>query len=81
MSEYELGKFAETTEEATRTTELFTNIALQKILKEPAESALECEECGVDIPEKRREALKSIGGTKLCIDCATMLQSKNRLYN
>jgi len=34
-----------------------------------------CEECGVDIPEKRRLAIK---GVKYCIDCQTIFEKKNK---
>ena len=32
----------------------------------PAESALTCEDCGTDIPLKRREGVK---GCQTCVDC------------
>lgn len=39
------------------------------------ESNKECDECGEEIPEKRRK----LGNVKLCIDCATDFEKrKNR---
>ncbi|MBD1229824.1 TraR/DksA C4-type zinc finger protein [Acinetobacter seifertii] len=32
----------------------------------------ECEECGAEIPERRR----ALGNVKLCIDCQTAVESK-----
>lgn len=42
-------------------------------LDENAESAHECEECGNEIPQKRRELLK---GVKFCVDCANYFETK-----
>lgn len=72
METLELGRFAETTEEATRVTELHTELALRNMRKEPAESELYCIECGAEIPEARRKILYSTGGTKLCVDCQSI---------
>lgn len=36
-------------------------------------SALECEECGADIPEARRI---TVAGTQHCTECASMLERK-----
>ncbi|MBD1220576.1 TraR/DksA C4-type zinc finger protein [Acinetobacter seifertii] len=36
------------------------------------ESEHECEECGAEIPERRR----ALGNVKLCIDCQTAVESK-----
>ena len=36
-------------------------------------SATECEECGEDIPEDRREAVK---GVKLCAPCGALVELK-----
>ena len=39
------------------------------------DSSEECEECGVEIPLKRRLALK---GVKCCVECQTLLEMKNK---
>lgn len=39
------------------------------------ESAEYCEECGIDIPEKRRLAIK---GVKYCVDCQGLFELKNK---
>lgn len=36
-----------------------------------------CEECGIKIPAKRREALP---GCPTCVDCQQLLEVKNRNY-
>ena len=36
-----------------------------------------CEECGVEIPAKRREALP---GCSTCVDCQQLLEAKTRNY-
>jgi RNA polymerase-binding transcription factor DksA len=78
METLELGRFAETTEEATRVTELHTELALRNMRKEPAESALYCVECDAEIPEARRKILYSTGGTKLCVHCQSMAEMSGR---
>lgn len=40
--------------------------AIENRTRYAGESALECEDCGVDIPEARRLA---VPGCRLCIDC------------
>lgn len=40
-------------------------------------SALECEECGTEIPEQRRK----LGGVTLCIDCQSVLEAKQKHFN
>lgn len=37
-------------------------------------SLTECEECGEDIPPQRQK----LGAVKLCIDCATHAEKRNR---
>ena len=37
------------------------------------ESAEECQECGCEIPQQRRDALP---GVQTCVDCAVELESK-----
>ena len=44
--------------------------ALAQIPRYTGISATECEECGEDIPEGRRNAVK---GVKLCVGCAERL--------
>lgn len=39
------------------------------------ESLTHCEECGVAIPQARREA---IHGVRLCVDCQTALESEQQ---
>ena len=39
------------------------------------ESSEDCEECGIDIPEKRRLAIK---GVKYCVDCQGLFELKNK---
>lgn len=39
-------------------------------------SEYECEECGAEIPEKRR----SLGGVKFCIGCQTTIENNQRHY-
>jgi len=36
-----------------------------------------CEECGIEIPAKRREALP---GCPTCVDCQQLLEAKTRNY-
>jgi len=36
-------------------------------------SALDCESCGVDIPQARREA---VPGCQTCIDCQTLIDKR-----
>ena len=36
-----------------------------------------CEECGTEIPVKRREALP---GCPTCVDCQQLLEAKTRIY-
>ena len=36
-----------------------------------------CEECGIDIPEARRLAIK---GVKTCIDCQIINEKQGKLY-
>lgn len=40
--------------------------ALANLPRYEGESALECEECGIQIPEARRLA---VPGCRLCVDC------------
>lgn len=37
-------------------------------------SALECESCGIDIPQARREA---VPGCQTCIDCQALIDQRN----
>ena len=51
----------------------------RKLEKQANEPSLEfCDECGDEIPEARRIAVK---GCKLCIDCQTLTERKQRLQN
>ncbi|WP_027921520.1 TraR/DksA C4-type zinc finger protein [Pseudomonas sp. URMO17WK12:I12] len=47
--------------------------ALANIPRYTGISAFECEECGEDIPEDRREAVK---GVKLCAPCGSLAELK-----
>ena len=53
----------------------YEDIRRQKLIdsreRYEGESATECEECGVDIPEGRRIA---VPGCKLCRECAQILE-------
>ena len=53
----------------------YEDIRRQKLIdsreRYEGESATDCEECGVDIPEGRRMAVR---GCKLCLDCAQILE-------
>jgi phage/conjugal plasmid C-4 type zinc finger TraR family protein len=51
------------------TLERENSIARQRLQVKRAYSK-DCVECGVHIPEERQEIL---GGTDLCVDCASML--------
>ncbi|WP_407324672.1 TraR/DksA C4-type zinc finger protein, partial [Acinetobacter baumannii] len=39
-------------------------------------SNYECEDCGAEIPERRR----TLGNVKLCIDCQTAVESKSKHF-
>ncbi|BFM89292.1 TraR/DksA family transcriptional regulator [Acinetobacter baumannii] len=39
-------------------------------------SNYECEDCGAEIPERRR----ALGNVKLCIDCKTAVESKSKHF-
>lgn len=41
------------------------------------ESLKQCNDCGVDIPQARREA---IVGVKTCVDCQVFNEEKGKLY-
>jgi phage/conjugal plasmid C-4 type zinc finger TraR family protein len=41
------------------------------------DSLLECEECGLTISEKRRKALP---GVRLCLECQSELEKKNKNF-
>jgi len=43
----------------------------------PNSTAPYCEECGTEIPAKRREALP---GCPTCVDCQQLLEAKTRNY-
>ena len=53
----------------------YEDIRRQKLIdsreRYEGESATDCEECGVEIPEGRRMA---VPGCKLCLDCAQILE-------
>ncbi|HAF00398.1 MAG TPA: hypothetical protein DCG63_03800 [Methylophilaceae bacterium] len=42
-----------------------------------AETALDCLQCGVEIPEKRRRA---IPGIMVCVDCQTLNEKEDKRY-
>ncbi len=42
-----------------------------------AESAIWCEECDTQIPEKRRELVK---GCKYCVHCQGVIEQKKKAY-
>jgi len=48
--------------------------AQQASLSKPSVSALECEECGNDIPKPRRDAVR---GCTTCIGCQQALERHN----
>ncbi|AMC15941.1 TraR/DksA family transcriptional regulator [Acinetobacter baumannii] len=39
-------------------------------------SNYECDDCGAEIPERRR----ALGNVKLCIDCQTAVESKSKHF-
>ena len=41
------------------------------------ESETHCEECGEEIPEKRRK----LGGVKMCVDCKEISDKNSSHYN
>lgn len=49
------------------------NLVINHVNRTDQESAIECEECGNDIPEGRRLAVK---GVQHCVDCADYLERK-----
>lgn len=49
------------------------NLVINHVHRTDQESAIECEECGNDIPEGRRLAVK---GVQHCVDCADYLERK-----
>lgn len=55
----------------------YEDIRRQKLIdsreRYEGESAADCEECGVEIPEGRRMAVR---GCKLCRDCAQIMEMK-----
>lgn len=57
--------------------DMMNTVGVASVLAElpTGESAMECEECGADIPEKRRLAIK---GVKFCVDCQSILELKNK---
>lgn len=52
-------------------------IAYQRNKISTEQSLDHCEECGVDIPEARKLAIK---GVKTCIDCQTFNEKQGKLY-
>lgn len=54
-------------------------LALENQRKQPTASSTDpdCEECGQEIPAKRREALP---GCPTCVDCQQLLEMKTRNY-
>lgn len=57
--------------------QLETLIAERRREKEIEESLKECEGCGNEIPEERRNYAK---GCRLCIDCKELQETKERQY-
>ena len=56
---------------------LALDAAQQANLNKPSVSALECEECGNDIPQPRRDAVQ---GCTTCIGCQQALERRNAGY-
>ena len=56
---------------------LALDAAQQASLSKPSVSALECEECGNDIPKPRREAVR---GCTTCIGCQSALERHKAGY-
>jgi len=53
------------------------DVAQQARLSQPSISALECEECGNDIPKPRRDAVR---GCTRCIGCQSALERHKAGY-
>lgn len=49
---------------------------LANLKQEDVQESLECIECGADIPEERRKAVK----TNLCIGCAELNELRSRHF-
>ena len=49
---------------------------LAKLKQEDIQESLDCIECGADIPEERRKAVK----TNLCIGCAELQEIQRRQF-
>ena len=65
-----VGRHADTSCESSNLTDMYNELALSNHKFKPGVSALFCENCEDPIPEARRKALESIGGTQFCALCA-----------
>lgn len=63
---------------AQEVTELRIQNEIKRIIAKPDRvSAMQCESCGEDIPEKRREL---VPGVSLCVNCQSLSELRTKHY-
>lgn len=66
---------ADNIDNGTEIAELFLTASLSNRVIYEGESAAHCEECDVEIPLKRQQAIR---GCRLCVECASIQESRNK---